>query len=294
MRALKLPALLLLATASACTDKEPDETDTLVVDTEPEFTDFTVNFRAVVEGAPFVCDGEYSYLGVEAASTVRFHDFRMFVHNVAFLNDAQEATLVDLDDTSEFQEGEIALLDFEDGQFNCDGGTAGLNSTLTGTVAGGDYSGFSFTVGVPFEVNHDEITESTTAPLNDPTLFRSPLQGYYFLKVDATTFGEANGYPLHVTSSGCQANELGGIDRCISPNRLTFTFPEFDPTRQEIVLDLGTLIARNNPEQNASLPSTPPVETPLGCQSDPTDPDCQQFFISYGMSALPQTWMRVE
>jgi uncharacterized repeat protein (TIGR04052 family) len=293
MRALSLPVLLLLGTTFACTNKEP-EPEPEPEDTAPEFREVTIGFRAVVDRTPFSCANEYSYQGVNDSSTVRISDFRMLVHNVALLNDALEATLVELDDNGTSQDGEVALLDFEDGTFLCAAGTPELYTTITGKVLAGDYSGLSFTVGVPFERNHTEFDEAAAPPLNDPRMFRSVLQGHYFLRVDLATVGEPNGYPLHVSSTGCQANDFGGIDRCLSPNRVTFTLPAFDPQAQEVTFDLGVLMDRNDLDVNGSLPSTPPVETPNGCQSDVTDPDCQAFFISYGMSALPQTWVTAE
>ena len=57
-------------------------------------------------------------------------------------------------DQNNFQNGEVALLDFEDATGNCEG-TAETNTTVTGTVPTGTYSGVVFELGVPFDVNHD-------------------------------------------------------------------------------------------------------------------------------------------
>jgi uncharacterized repeat protein (TIGR04052 family) len=291
-----LPYLALLSLgAVACTSDKDPEPPPPVVDTAPDIVEVTINFRAKVDGLPFDCASGYNYLGATGGASVQIQDFRLFVSNVSLLNAAEEATVITLDQTSPFQHEQIALLDFESGEFNCDGGTPELNTTVTGTMPSGDYTGLAFTIGVPFERNHANIDDTTPELLANPDLFRSLLQGYYFFKVDlVASGGDPDGYPLHVTSSGCQANELGSVNTCLSPNRVTFTFDDFDNDNQEVVLDIGTLMARNDLERNGTSPAPANVPTPIGCQSDTTDPDCQDFFISYGLSALPQEWITVE
>lgn len=54
-----------------------------------------------------------------------------------------------LDQDGAWQLGDLALLDFEDASGACANGTAGMNTTLRGTVPEGEYTGLSFTIGVP-------------------------------------------------------------------------------------------------------------------------------------------------
>ena len=79
----------------------------------------SLRFRAVVDGAPFACGNSY----LDAAG-VRFTpaDLRAFVQDVSLLRaDGAEQPVV-LDVRPPWQEGTVALIDFEDGSGACAAG----------------------------------------------------------------------------------------------------------------------------------------------------------------------------
>ena len=60
----------------------------------------------------------------------------------------------------------VALLDFEDKTGGCrDVGTVETNAQVVGTVPEGDYTGLTFDLGVPFELNHIDAS-TAPSPLN--------------------------------------------------------------------------------------------------------------------------------
>ncbi len=147
----------------------------------------------------------------------------------------------------------------------------------------------TLSIGLPFRVNHREPTLTTRLPLGEPAMFKSIVSGYYFVKVDLITAQNLDGHPLHVHSIGCTF-ENGQVTGCASANTLPFTFPDFDYEADQIVFDLEALAGRSDLDSNAFIEGTE-TATQLGCQSDARDPDCQDLFISYGLSALAPTWV---
>lgn len=284
--------LALLATA--CKEDEPPPPPP--EDTAPEPpVPFQLNFRAVMAGEAFNCTRNYIEQGSTLRGDVRLTDLKLFLMNIGFTDASGNTTLAELDATA-WQSDGLAKLDFEDATGFCEGGTPEVNTVVTGIVPAppeGGYTGLAFTIGVPAELNHREIGASTPAILQDPKLFTGPLNGYRFFKLDLTSQGEPTGYPVHVRSSGCTANEAGVVEGCISPNRITFVLPDFDPATHTVVLNLSELLSRNDLDDNWPV-GFEGGQTAAGCQSDVTDQDCRDAFTSYGMSALPQEWIVYE
>lgn len=281
---------LLVGALAACTGKEeppPVEPE----DTGPFFTDVTIRFRAEAEGLPFSCHQDMRNLG-SSSTSVKMRGMWAYISNLGLVDASGASTLLELE-SSPFQEGYISLLDFEDGAEYCAGGDEIIHTEITGRVPTGNYTGLAFTLGVPEEENHSEATEGGTGPLHRPTLFTGSLYGHDFLHIDMTSTGESGGYPLYVRSSGCGVDDFGNYAGCSSPNLKTFTLDSFDAATNTVVFDLVELFARNNLDDNATTGGAG-AETAPGCQSDPTDPDCQNFFTSYGLTALPPEWIRAE
>lgn len=273
-----------------CKQEEPPPPP---VDTAPEFLTLDIPVDARVDGDPFSCAQEFQALGSTAA-VARFGDFRMYLSNIGLTTADGNTTFIDLT-PSAFQGNGLVLLDFEDGTRNCEGGTAETHMSIQGTVPNdAEYTNLTFTVGVPFENNHVMSATGQPAPLDVESMWRSPLFGYYFLKIDMTTVGEPEGYPLHVTSSGCSIGGGGQVESCTSPNRREWLFRNFDARSNKLVIDVARLAARNDLNNNTTTPPPNPVDTPPGCQSDNNDPDCQDFFISYGLSAIEPDFISVE
>ncbi|HMV67602.1 MAG TPA: metallo-mystery pair system four-Cys motif protein [Myxococcota bacterium] len=285
---MRLAGALLLALA-ACTDKDKDDAPPVDSDTGPDVLDLELRFAAEIDNQPVSCHREVHYQGLLGNATVRVRGMRVFVSNVGMVDASGNTTLLELDQ-DDWQIDRTALLDYEDGAEYCEGGTAEMNTTVRGKVPNADYTGLAFTIGVPEDLNHSPIDAGTPAALNHPELFTGALYGYHYLKLDMTTTGEPEGYPIHVHASGCIVDEFGNPAGCSGANLVTFVLPAFDPDTQQVTLDLSDLLSRNDIDRNAASPGG--QETAAGCQSDTTDPDCQTFFTSYGLSALPPTWVR--
>lgn len=282
--------LVGLLVLSAC---QNDDGEDVVVDSDPEFLEVSIDFEARVRDVPFSCNQEYSNMGTSSA-IVRFQDLRAYVYNLGLTDASGGYTLVTLD-SNDFQGGSLSLLDFEDGQFFCEGGTAETHTSITGTVPfSRDYTGLAFTFGVPFEQNHPTSTDGAAIPLDEPDMLSGTLFGYYFFKVDLTSTGEPEGYPAYITSTGCTVDGVGNVEGCTSENRQTWVFDNFDFRDNKIVIDLADLLSRNDLNDNTTTPPPSSTETPPGCQSLSNDPDCQELFISYGLAAVPPTFLSVE
>jgi hypothetical protein len=72
------------------------------------------------------------------------------------LDQEGNSAAVVLDEDGFWQQHDLALLDFEDGQGACSNGTTATNIRLSGRVRSGSYEGLRFTVGVPFDRNHSD------------------------------------------------------------------------------------------------------------------------------------------
>lgn len=289
MPAMRHLAPLLAALAfGACKEEEPpppppDTGDSDDIDRTP--IPVTLQFQAIADGAPFACGRDVPNQGAASNSTLRFGDLRMFLMNVGLVDRSGNTALLELD-ANDWQDANIALLDFAgDG---CAQSDVDTNFTVTGTVVGGDYVGVAFTIGVPFEQNHRAIDFQTPAPLQKADLFEGVPYGYNFIKLDLASRGKPDGWPVRLRSSGCRFSDAGGVADCLLPNRATFVLPAFDHETQTIQFDISNLLSRNNLDDNAETVTGPTSE---GCLSEATDPDCSQFFISYGFSALPPTWV---
>lgn len=98
----------------------------------------------------------------------------MFVHDVRLItvDGAQVPVALDQDGSMQYQG--VALLDFEDGTGLCARGTPQRHAALTGAVdpalvSGRRFDGIAFRIGVPFELNHIDVTGApprSTPPLS--------------------------------------------------------------------------------------------------------------------------------
>jgi uncharacterized repeat protein (TIGR04052 family) len=274
--------LATLTLAAAC---KPDEEPPPPEDTGPFFQDVTLRFSPTVGGLSFGCSSQYQAIGATGSPSVRFQDFRMYVHTVGLIDAVGSTALLELDGDSPWQTDNLALLDFESGASYCEGGTPEENREITGRVPVGDYRGVAFTVGLPEGFNHQLIDGGTPAPLAVEAMNGGVFDGYTFFKLDLASSGRPDGWPIRVHEGGCQTDDDGDVTACTSPNQVTYVLPQFDVSAQTVLLDLEDLLVRNDLDRDRAQP---------GCGSDATDPDCQDFFVSYGLSALPPTWIRAE
>lgn len=277
-------AVLLFAACTTNGDDEPLDTGSpLDSDGRPAATgehEVTLRFRAVVDDEPFSCNREYRYLGASGGASLRFNDLRLFLQDVGFI-DRDEHVPLTLDE-GPFQSDAVALLDFEDASGTCREGTPEINTTITGRIPNNiSLRELQFTIGVPFDLNHTE-PEEDAAPLNAPGMFRDSFTGHYFFRLDSTVLLDNQPWPVHIQSARCRL-QGGQVSECLAPNRAAFTFDGFDPDADEIVIDLRAMLARVDPNLGTG-----------GCRSEPTDPDCAEMFIVWGLGAAEQSFIRVE
>lgn len=275
------PALALLLGSAACAEEaeHDDHSDETHGDGDGDGDlQISLNFGASIAGQPAACGQTYESVGSEA-STVEIQDLRFYVSGIELLDADGNATAITLEQDGLWQYQDVALLDFEDGSAACqDSGTAELNHAVIGTAPAGDYAGVRFTLGVPFDLNHQDVANAPS-PLNLPSMFWVWQGGYKFARVDLRNDNpEDNAWYWHQGSTGCSSDgpEQPPSDPCLRSNRLTVEFPAFDWASQTIVLDIGTLLESVDASQNT------PMTSP-GCMSAPDDPECMALFPNLGL-----------
>ncbi len=240
----------------------------------------SINFAAEIGGAPFACGQTYDGLGATGAS-VTGTDYRLFVSDAALVRADGGLQPIALEQDGKWQLDTLALLDFENGTQGCSGtGNADLNTSIRGTVPEGDYVGLTFTLGVPFEQNHIDPTLAA-APLNTTGMFWNWQNGFRFVGIDMVPSDRVEdgpkGWFLHLGSTQCAAeSKTEAPSACANPNRVTVTFPGFDPTTSTVVIDPAPVVADADLRVNA--PDTSP-----GCMSFPGDADCTTVMSRLGL-----------
>jgi uncharacterized repeat protein (TIGR04052 family) len=82
---------------------------------------------------------------------------------------------------------------------------------------------------------------------------------------------------LHLGSTGCKGDPLTGeITSCASANRMSVRLASFDPDKQRVVLDLGSLLSETDLNQDGGGAT--------GCMSAATDPECEPIFEKLGLN----------
>ncbi|MEZ4631927.1 MAG: metallo-mystery pair system four-Cys motif protein [Deinococcales bacterium] len=240
----------------------------------------TLDFAAMVGEQAALCDQMYEGVGA-AATKVEFQDLRFYVSNLRLINHDGEEVAVVLEQDNKWQYQDVALLDFEDGSGKCaQGGNAALNHQIKGSVPTGDYQGLSFSLGVPFALNHADVT-TAPAPLNISSMWWSWQGGYKHMRIDVfsessmsmmannttdanqqsqtkSTGGHgaaSNGlWPIHIGSTGCisDASTLAPLSECSNPNVVAVNLPEFQ-LGDLIVADISQLLAGVDVGQSLEL-----------------------------------------
>jgi uncharacterized repeat protein (TIGR04052 family) len=271
-RAAPVAAALFLfpAAASAAPRMAAPAADSLVP--------ITVRFAATVGDTPFVCGTSYPGVGTTRAA-VTASDFRFYVHGVRLVTAAGDTVAAALRPEAPWQDADVALLDFENGQASCANGTPELRDHVTVMAPAGSYRGVAFTLGVPFTRNHGELAQQAP-PLSLSRLFWSWAGGYKFLRVDlraTAADSAATPWMIHLGSTGCTpAPGAQSPTSCSHPNRATVTLAGFNPARDVVVADLGALLARADVRRNQP-------KTAAGCMAADTDDDCGALFASLGI-----------
>jgi uncharacterized repeat protein (TIGR04052 family) len=247
----------------------------------PAFADqpVMINFAAEIGGQPFDCANTFNGLGATDAA-VHVTDFRTYLTDVAMIAADGSRVPVTLDQDI-WQQGTVAMLDFEDATGACTNGTDQVNTSVRGTVPEGEYTGVDFTVGVPFEQNHEDPTVAPS-PLNVTSMFWNWRGGYKFLRVDFvptdTQAGGPKGWFLHLGSTMCQAESktTAPESTCKNPNQILVAFDGFDPATDTVVIDPAAVVVDADLRVNAP-------ETSPGCMSFPNDVDCNSVMSKLGL-----------
>ncbi|WP_374440162.1 MbnP family copper-binding protein [Stella sp.] len=280
----------------------------------------TIRFAAVVGDAPFRCGASYGGIGV-TGSTILPTDFRFFVSEVALIDEAGRQVPMNLAQDGRWQHQNVALLDFEDGQGPCAGGTPDLRQSVTGAVPYGRYRGIAFTLGVPAPLNVG-APALPASPLNDPNLAWPAPGGFRFLKLDMATSGQPLGsygvvpstvpaplpaypgtfaypvIPAYPTVTGPVGAlpygfpvHIGGAE-CTGYGPGPYTPPGCGfPTRLRVTLpefdtDRNVVVADLRALLVTSNVDVNTPGTPAGCQSTYGDPDCAGVAAMLGL-AMP-------
>ncbi|MEM9488654.1 MAG: MbnP family copper-binding protein [Myxococcota bacterium] len=276
---ITLTALALSVGVAACGD-DGDDDDGGDDAGQATTTDVELSFAARVGSAAAACGQEYPDIGT-ADTRISIKDLRMFISDVRLIGDSGEVAL-ELEQDGVWQYENVALLDFENASDACaEAGTTETNTAIRGTVPEGTYSGITFVLGVPFELNHQD-SATAPSPFNLGAMQWNWQGGYKYLRVDLLNDNPApgNAWNIHLGATGCESAgpTEAPASECARPNRPEYSFAAFDPTTEEVVMDLAAILDGSDVSINT-------LDTPPGCMSFPPDvDDCAQVFPSLGLS----------
>lgn len=234
-------------------------------------------FRGEVGGEPFVCGAAYDGVGT-SGTTFTARDFRFYVHDVRVVTSDGVEVPVALDDDGVWQDGDVALLDFEAG-VGCDGGNAPTNVLVRGTIpaATGAVTGVRFVVGVPEGRNHlDAATQPS--PLNVTSMFWGWMDGYKYALVAGETTGQPLGMLFQLGATGCAGDARMGTRICANGNRPEIAIDGVSEDALEsgvIVADAAAIFATTNLDVDGG--------DAAGCMSLESDPECETMFAQIGL-----------
>ena len=241
-----------------------------------------ISFALSANGTAVQCGTPIAKTGSSAVpATLR--DARFYVQDIALVDQKGQLTPVNLT-PSDWQNEQVALIDFEDASGTCAGGTPATNTIVKGTVPAGKYTGLAFTVGVPVSKNHTS-TELEGAPLDLASMGWSWQAGRKFIKFEVNPDGgvtKADGsksptWFVHLGSTGCTGNPVSGETvSCMRPNRLPVVLNSFDPAKQNVVLDLAALFGSSELGSDSG--------GAVGCMSNPADKECNAIFERLGLA----------
>ena len=238
----------------------------------------TITFAMKAGDQDIRCGQTVEGLGT-TGSPATFNDLRFYVSNVRLVNAADEEVKVALDQDGLWQSEDVVLLDFDDGTAGCtDTGTPEMNDSVRGSVPAGNYGAITFDLGVPFALNHQDVTVAAS-PLNVPPMWWNWQGGYKFVRIDMKTDAAATegAWFIHLGSTGCTSADQASAPEaaCARPNLASIRLDGFDPASGVVVADVATLLAGVNLSD-----STP---QPPGCMSGPDDPDCASLLPAFGL-----------
>ncbi len=266
--AVLFPALISGLALTACGESDSENSQ-----------DIEIKFSAVVGSQPFACGTDYVDVGT-ATTTFNAHDLRFYVHDVELIDDTDQTHSLTLTNDGKWQNDRVALLDFEDG---CMDGTTDTNASIKGTIdSSATITGLRFKIGVPEEINHNDQA-TAESPLNLTGMFWSWMNGYKHLRLDGQSTG-LPGYRLHLGSTAC-SKDAQDKTTCTNSNRPSVELSNYSADKT-LVVDVAKLLGESDLNTNT-------MDTPPGCMSGPTDPECQPIFKALGLSGSAQSFISV-
>jgi uncharacterized repeat protein (TIGR04052 family) len=249
-----------------------------------------LRFAAVAGTTPVACGTPITGLGT-GSTTAQLQDLRFYISNVLLVRANGSTVPLTLTGSKNFNltrgGNRTTLIDLENGKGLCTEGDTATNAVITGTVPEGDYVGAKMYLGVPFPLNHTDIT-AAPAPLDLTAMDWSWQSGRKFAKIEVVdpegpggamvmenrqraSAWTAPAFFVHLGSTGCTGNPASGATvNCTDSNRASVPLVKFNPAKQKIAVDLKALLAGNDITANkAGAP---------GCMSGATDPECAGVF----------------
>lgn len=277
MPANALPRLLLgaccLAAGAGCQPK-------------PSVTPVQITFHPQFAGQEATCGGQYPASAGNPAVDYKLVEYRWYASDFHLRDAAGTRTGISLDsrdDGLQYQNetDNVALLGFVAG---CDGGDEpATNFEVSGQAPEGRYTKLCFSLGVPFALNHSDVSAPTTpSPLNLPAMYWHWKGGHKFARFDglADPQGANNRFNLHLGSTGCDSPSVISPpgEACAAPNTPTYCFAIAGTQRLEanINVDPARLLAATDIRRNT--PGTAP-----GCLSFIDDPECASIMPRLGL-----------
>lgn len=177
-----------------------------------------IKIQGLFNGLPVTCQKP---LKDKAGKGFQLRDFRFFAHDIQLTDSDGKKWPLKLKADGEWQQENVALIDLENGQGSCENGTEGMNAHLRGFTEAKYPTHITFTLGVPFDINHLDPTQADP-PLDIMAMHWGWRGGYKFIRLEGLR--EDLIVEAHVGSINCQG-EMTAITHCDYPNRAQFTIP---------------------------------------------------------------------
>ncbi len=189
-----------------------------------------ITFEVRFDGRPIDCNTP-----VDGAALT---DLRLFVHDIV-LRDGDAPVELTLLDDGRWQDGQVALLDFEDGSGSCTNGSSALNRTVRGSLPArlAPTDQLEFSIGVPAALNHLDPLRAPP-PRNYTPMHWHWRTGYKFLRAGVQMPSD-NAW-MHLGSARCSRSGDGSF-ACAAANRPRVELAKFDPAADVVVIDLARL-----------------------------------------------------
>ncbi|WP_157234900.1 MbnP family copper-binding protein [Methylosinus sp. LW4] len=254
----------------------------------------SIAFALVDDGKEVGCGAPLANLGTSHLAA-KLHDARFYVYGFKLIDAKGKRTPVSLEQ-SEWQYGDVALLDFKDargGNNPCTAGNPAKNVRIVGSAPAGAYVGLEFSVGAPVEtivdgkpvaINHSNV-ETAPAPLDVVGMAWNWQAGRRFVTFEfdpETPVIKADGskartWMVHIGSTACKGNPATGeIVSCAHENRFSVTLDRFDAKTQRVELDLTRLLANSDLAVDKG--------GAVGCMGALDDPECSAVFAALGLN----------